>query len=312
VIGRAIPLKITSLLVALILAYAVHSARNASVVSLFVPIEVKNAPEDKAIVKPVKRGVQVTLKGPSFLIGPVASSPPPLRIKLPDTEGDRVAVTFKAADIDLPSSIEVLGIEPAGMEFVFEKLERQDLRVEVPRTGQLSKDLVLESIEVAPKFVSVRGPQSDVKLLKSIEAEPIHLSEINSSTEVTLSLRSLGASVSPSTRTVVAKVTIGQKPTEKIFLSRPLELRVSSGVGGLVLSAERANITVSGSPAVLANVSEQDIIPFVRVTEALEKSITKKIEVDLPQGLKVVSVEPSSIGVGEQEPARVKSGTKKR
>ena len=107
---KDIPLKLASLFIALVLAYGVHSARNSSVVSLFVPLEIKNTPEDRVVVKPVKRGAQVTLRGPSFLVGPLASSPPPLRVKLPDGIEERASVSFRAADLTLPPSIEVLSI----------------------------------------------------------------------------------------------------------------------------------------------------------------------------------------------------------
>jgi YbbR domain-containing protein len=310
---RAFPLKIISLVVALLLAYAVHSARNASVVSLFVPIEVKNAPEDKAIVKPAKRGVQLTLKGPSFLIGQVASSPPALKIKLPDTGEDRVAVTLRRTDVTLPASIEVLSIEPSQIEFVFEPLERQDLRVEVPRIGQLARELVLESIEVAPKIVTVRGPRSEVKALKSIESEPLNLSDIDSSTETTLSLRALGPTISPSTRTVVAKITIGQPPKEKVFSGQAVELRVGSGVGGLTVQPERVTVTVSGAPSLLSNVSDQSVIPYVRVVEVKGTgALSKKVEVEVPQGLKVISIEPSSVAIQRQEVIAAKSAVRRK
>jgi YbbR domain-containing protein len=312
-IFRSFPLKVTSLCVALLLSYAVHSARNASVVSLFVPIEVKNIPEDKAIVKPAKRGVQLTLKGPSFLIGQVASSPPAIKIKLPDTGEDRVSVTIQRTDVALPSSIEVLSIEPSQIDFVFEPLERQDLRVEVSRVGKLERDLILESVEVAPRVVTVRGPRSEVKALKTIEAEPLNLSEIDSSTEVTLGLRSLGASINPSTRTVIVKVTVGEPPTEKVFANRAIELRVGSGVGAFVTQPERVTVTVSGSPALLATVSDQSVIPYIRVADlAGSGSVSRKIEVELPQGIKVVSVEPSSVSVQRQETTATKSAVRRR
>lgn len=310
---RLLPLKMLSLFIALVLAYAVRSGGNASVVSLFVPIEVKNAPEDKAIVRPIKRGVQLTLKGPSFLISPLVSSPPPVRIKLPDTHGDRVSVSFSSADISLPSSIEVLNIEPPQMEFVFEALERQELRVEVPRVGQLPKHLVLEGIEITPKTVSVRGPKSEVRQLKLVEAEPINLSEIGSATELTLNLRALGGSVIPSTKTVVVKVYVGQQPTQKTFSDSPVELRVAGGIGGVMLTPERVTIRVAGAPDLLASLEQEKVIPYVRISGIVRaKSARHKVDVEVPAGVRVVSVEPSEIEVQQKEAAMQRGVVKKR
>jgi YbbR domain-containing protein len=281
-------------------------------VSLFVPIEVKNPPEDKAVIKPVKRGVQLTLKGPSFLIGPLVSSPPPFKIKLPDINGDRVSISLTAADIALPSSIEVLSIEPSQMEFVFESLERQDVKVEVPRVGQLPNDLILESIEVTPKSVSVRGPRSELKQLRIVESEPLNLSEIEETAQLTLALRPLGNSVSPSSRTVVARVIVGQRPTQKTIAARPVELRVTSSIGAALVKPERVSVEVSGSPAALAALEDEAVIPYLRVSGGKAIEGRRRVEVEVPLGVKVVSVEPSEIEVQLKEMAAPKVEGKKR
>jgi YbbR domain-containing protein len=296
--SRGIPLKLVSLLIALLLAYAVQSARNASVVSLFVPIEVKNAPEDKALVKPAKRGVQVTLKGPSFLIGPVASSPPAIRVKLPELLEDRVSVSFKASDIALPSSIEVLNIEPSQMEFVFEPLERQEVRVEVPRIGQLSQGLILEGVEVSPKVVALRGSRSELKALRVVESDPIDLGDVDETREFNLDLRLSGTAVTPSTRSVVAKVIVGHQPTERIFKGRSIELRVVSGGGGFSVVPEKVAVTLSGPPSVISRTEEQVVIPFIRIPANLpDATPQRKVEVEVPAGIKVVAVEPAYVAL---------------
>jgi hypothetical protein len=228
---RNIPLKVASLFIALVLAYAVQRAGNASVVSLFVPLEVKNTPEDRIIVKPVKRGAQVTLKGPSFIVGPLASSPPSIRVKLPDGVSDRATVAIKPSDISLPPSVEVLSIEPTQVEFVLESLDKQELRVAVPRIGQLAKELVLEGIDVSPSSILVKGPRSELKQLKVIETEPIDLGSISSSTEIVLNLRSMGGSVTPQSKTVLARVAVGEQPTERNFSQVPVEVRIGGRLG---------------------------------------------------------------------------------
>jgi YbbR domain-containing protein len=309
---RGLPLKFVSLLIALLLTYAVQSARNASVVSLFVPIEVKNPPEDRAMVKPAKRGVQVTLKGPSFLIGPVASSPPAMRVKLPELAEDRVSVSFKASDIALPSSVEVLSIEPSQMEFVFEPLERQEVRVEVPRIGQLSQGLILESVEISPKFIAVRGSRSELKQLRVIEADPIDLSDIDSTREMTLDLRLSGATITPSTRSVVARVVVGHQPTEKVFSQRPVELRIASGGGALSATPERVAVTLSGPPSVISRTEDDSVIPYVRVAgNVSEGAVQRKIEVEVPAGTRVVSIDPSSVTLRVLQANASKPGSKR-
>jgi YbbR domain-containing protein len=307
--SRGIPLKLVSLCIALILTYAVQGGRNSSVVSLFIPIEVKNPPEDKVLVKPLRRGVQVTLKGPSFLIGPVASSPPPIKVKLPEVDDNRVTVSLSAADIALPSSVEVLGIEPSQMEFVFEAVEQNDVRVEVPRIGQLPKGLVLQRVEISPRVVAVRGARADLKQIKVLEAHPLDLSEIDSSTEVNLDLRIPHVSITPAIKSVVAKVVVSQEPTERVYAQREIELRLSSGAGDYEVAPSKVSVTLSGEPKALADLEEGRVVPFIRISERLQGGeLAEKVQVDVPKEFTVVSVAPSSVMVRGRESSSARPG----
>jgi YbbR domain-containing protein len=308
---RNAPLKIASLFIALVLAYAVQRASNLSVVSLFVPLEIKNTPDDMMVVKPTKRGVQVTLKGPSFIVGPLAASPPPLKVKLPDGVSDRATITLQPSELSLSPSIEVLSIEPTQVEVVLEQLERQDLRVTVPRIGQLAKELVLEGIEVTPKAVVVKGPRSELKQLKTIETDPIDLSTLDASKELQLNIRSTGAAVIPESKTVLVRVTIGEQPTVRSFNQVPVEVRVVGGVnGGFRVVPSAVSLTVSGSPSALSSLNVQELAPYVRssapVIEA--EGLRSQVQIELPLGLKVVSIEPTTVVVQLQGGERKTSG----
>lgn len=319
--ARNLALKIASLFIAVVLAYGVQRASNASVVSLFVPLELKNIPEDRILVKPVKRGAQVTLKGPSFIVGPLASSPPPLRVKLPDGVGDRFEISLRASDLSLPPSIEVLSIEPTQVDLSFERVERKELKVSVPRVGQLAKGLVLETIEISPKVISVKGPRSELGSLKVIETEPIDLGTLDVSKEVTLNLRTIGGAVSPEVKTVVGKIIIGEQPTVRTFTRVPVEVRLGGGGSmGFAVSPSVVALTISGSPSVLAGLKESDLFPFVRTLppSGALSSARQQVQIQLPLGLRAVSIEPSAVVVNfreettQSQQSRKKSGSVKK
>ncbi len=304
---RNIPLKIASLFIALVLAYAVQRASNVSVVSLFVPLEIKNAPEDRIVVKPIKRGAQVTIRGPSFIVGPLAAAPPPLRVKLPDRVEDKTSVTLRAADLVLPPTLEVLSIEPSQVEFVFEPLEKQEIRVAVPRIGQLGKELVLEGIEVSPPTIVVRGPRSELKALKTIETEPIDLGSISASKEISLSIRPIGGSVTPESKMVLARVAIGEQPTVRSFSQIPVEVRVVGVLsGGFMVVPRVVALTVSGSPSALSALKDQEIAPYVRLKAdgaTDTDSLREQVQIQLPMGLRIVSIDPPVVAVQRKSEA---------
>jgi YbbR domain-containing protein len=299
-------LKLVSLLAAILLAYSVNSDRNMSVMSFNVPIEIKNPPEDKVIMRPTRRLAQVTVRGPSFLVGPLVSSPPPLRIVVPDDVGERFEASLKGGDLSVPSMIEVVGVEPASMELVFEPVERKDFKVEVPRVGQLPKELTLSRVDVEPKVATVKGPRSELKQLRFIESDPIDLSDISKTETVTLNLRSPGNQSSLITKSVSVRVAINEVPRQRSFEKRPVELRTSPNITDISIVPTEVTVIVEGPPAVVAEVDPGSVLPYVRVKEPPpSEGRTTSIEVDLPEGCTVAKIEPSSVVVFKESARKV-------
>ena len=298
-------LKLVSLVAATLLAFALQDASNASVVSLFVPIEIRNPPADKVLVKRMKQGVQITIKGPSFLIGEVAASPPPLRIKLPDDVEGRYTAPLLASDISLPPSVSVLTLDPPEVELTFESIEERDVRVEVPQLGLLAKDLVLVDIELDPKVVTVRGPQSELKQLRSLATEPVDLRDIKESESLTLRLRKPGSLTSTSVESVRAHVTVEQRPVERQFAARPVELRVGGDKKWVKCNPESVTVVLSGDPGKLAEIEPEEVLPFVAVDGQPPRAGSfYEVQVAAPQGVKVSKVSPVSVTVWYEGPSK--------
>jgi YbbR domain-containing protein len=293
---RNLSLKAVSLLIAVLLTYAVNSASNSSVVSLVVPIEVQNTPEDKILVRPSKRAVQVTIKGPSFLVGPIASSPPTLRVKLPALDEDRFLVNLKVSDLALPPTVDVLSVDPPEMEFVFETVERREVKVEVPRVGQLAKELTLEKIDIEPKMVLVKGPRSELRHLRALETEPIDLGEIEGNRSITVRVRPPSSQVSVATSSVTASVVVEAVPRERMLDARPVELRASPELPSIKLEPSEVSIVVAGNREAIAQLSPTAVIPYVRPKAPISaESEVVEVSVELPPGIRLVKVEPKAV-----------------
>lgn len=302
---KNLTLKLVSLIAATLLAFALQDASNASVVSLFVPIEIRNPPEDKVLVKRMKQGVQITIKGPSFLIGEVAASPPPLRLKLPDNVDGRYMAQLMASDISLPPSVSVLTLDPPEMELVFEGMEERDVRIEVPQLGLLARDLVLVDIELEPKVVKLRGPQSELKQLRSVATEPLDLRDIKESETVSLRLRKPGSLSSISVDSVTARVTVEQRPVERQFVARPVELRVGGDKRWFKTNPESVTVILSGEPVKLAEIESDEVVPFVVPKgQPSRAGDFYEVQVDPPGGVRVVKISPPSVTAWYHGPSK--------
>jgi YbbR domain-containing protein len=308
-VTKNLHLKLVSLLAAALLAYSLQDASNASVVSLFVPIEIRNPPVEKMLVKRMKQGVQVTIRGPSFLIGEVAASPPPLRLKLPDDVDGKYVAQLMSSDISLPPSVNVLSMDPQEVELVFEGVEERQVKIEVPQLGLLAKELELVSLDLDPRTVTVRGPRSELKQIRSVETEPLDLRDIKGSESVTLQLRKPGAMSSISLESVTVKVEVQRKPVERQFPGRPIELRTSLDRKWLKFNPEVVQVTVVGQEDEISEVDPREILPFITLNSLPERSGEPiEVQVDVPKGTKALKVSPANVTVWYSGPS--KSGTK--
>lgn len=298
-------LKLVSVVAATLLAFALQDASNASVVSLFIPIEIRNPPADKVLIKRMKQGVQITIKGPSFLIGEVAASPPPLRLKLPDDVEGRYNAQLMASDISLPPSVSVLALDPPEIELMFESIEERDVRVEVPQLGMLAKDLVLVGIELDPRVVKVRGPQSELKQLRSVATDPLDLRDIKESESVSLRLRKPGSLSSISVESVRAHVTVEQRPVERQFVARPVELRVGGDKKWVKAKPETVTVVLSGDPGRLAELEPEEVLPFVVPKGQLSRAGEfYEVQVETPDGVKVARISPPGVTAWYHGPSK--------
>lgn len=292
-------LKAFSVLLAILLALAVGSASNASIVTLMVPLAIQNPPEGKVLVRPRKRDVQVTIQGPSFMVGGIASSPPAMKVSLPHQKGDTFKIFLKPSDVSLPPMVRVVSIEPGETELTFETLEKREAQVAVPRIGQLPRHLVLEGIQHAEEHVIVSGPKSEVRDIRVVETEPIDLSDFSETKTIRLRLRPPSGEVSLSESHLAVTVKVSSVPHERAIGLRPVELRTASDLGGIRVVPREVSVLIAGEGARVSELQPMEVIPYVRLQGAPPREgVELPVDVEVPSGIKVVRVDPSKVRIG--------------
>ncbi len=310
---KNLPFKIIALLAAILLSQAVNSAGNQSVMTLTSEIELKSIPDDLVVVRPHKREVKVTIKGPSFLVGSVAADPPPFRVRLPSAAPGTVSAQFVRSDIALPAAVDIVSVEPAEMSFELEAVETRDVRVEVPRIGQLPKNLSLESVIVTPPLVTVRGARSAVRSIRSVESQPISLSEMEDAKHVNLDLdlRAPPGRVSVSHRSVAVAVHVAAIVSQREFGPRTVEVRTAPDLGPVSIEPTSVRVVLSGPANVLSSLDAATLVPFVRIQSLPEvKGSDLSVQLDGVPNVTVVRIEPPVVrafrgGVGGVKPKGV-------
>lgn len=288
-------LKLFSLMIGILLALFVGSESNSSVLSFFVPVEIRNTPKAKTIVWPQALQVQVSLRGPSFLVSRIAASPPTFKVRLPDDIEDRFVATLSKSDLALPPDVQIVSMDPSELELRFDTQATADLPVIIPKVGSVSDGWVLESLVVRPDKVQAIGPTKELENLARLETETLDLRGVNASFSRELQLRSPGGLVQIDRPTVMVEAVVNPVLLPKRFEKLAVEVRTTGGENWVV-TPDKVDLELSGTREALDSVTKEQIIPFVRPQSNLTEQTTK-VGVDLPPGLSLSVVNPSVVRV---------------
>lgn len=294
---RNLGIKSLSLTIALLLSFFVHS--DTTDITITVDVELENVPRDKIVLEPTQPQAKVTLRGPAYEVGRIASSNPKIKAKVPKIEGSGARIRLPLTEDMLvrpqPSSTSVnILIEPKELLLDLDNITTKQLQVAIPRVGAISPELKLENVEISPSSVEVRGPASELKSLTYIQTFPVDLSEINKDLELVLNLQSPGRISQASPKAVTAHFLVSNFEKERLFTGLPVEIR-ATGEPAYTVSPGTASVEVSGKESLIKNLVKDSVVPYVRIPEGSKIGAEIKVNVDLPKGLALVNVDPEVV-----------------
>ncbi|MCB9030454.1 MAG: hypothetical protein H6619_05325 [Deltaproteobacteria bacterium] len=289
-------LKLFSVLIAVGLSYYVNSETNVSVIGFSVPVEIKNVPEDKMLVWPLSPKAQITVKGPSYLVSQVATSKLTFQVRVPASVTNNFRAALDRAELSVPASVEVMSIEPAEVNLTFDKKLVKEFPVVIPRFGNLPEGIQLEKIKVTPNTITLTGPESELKGIRTIETEPIDIREIRESTNRVLKVRLPGNLTKASEESVQLRIEVSSIDKERRFKAVPLELRAPSNMN-YTIEPNNVSVEISGTIDVIQKLKKRTVVPFVKFGDDVAKGDKLPVSVELPEGVSLVLLEPENVTV---------------
>jgi YbbR-like protein len=302
---RNLGLKLFSLLIAVLLAYFVHSDTNEGVVAISVPVELKGLPPQKTVVLPIIKQVQVSIKGPSFLLSQIYASPPAFHIKVPSDVGNRYIAKLSKSLLALPPGVDIMSIEPAEIDFTLDNLLRKEIPVQVEQFGAPPEGLKISELIVKPSRVTIVGPESELSSLNIINTEPLDVRDITSDTEKDVPLKIINRYSDISTNQVKVKIVLTSLNAERVLSDIPVEVRSLSGEMAKV-TPSKVSVKISGLKDKVSHIKNDDIVPYVRLHKDSLDGNEYNVEIDAPKSITVITVEPNKVKV-----VRVQGGVKK-
>lgn len=203
---------------------------------------------------PTPSTVEVRLGGPPREIIRLAREGISIRVPVSSVGSRDTTITLRREWVQLGprTGLSVESVSPADVRVSFEPAQTRILPVSARLVGRVPDHLALASgIDVSPRLVRVRGPESRLAGLDSVPLVPFDLSEITRSGAFTVPVDTvglLGASVVPPNATVDLRV---EELAQRTFEGIPVEAEVDPGEAEVVVEPSTIQIRLAGARSIV-------------------------------------------------------------
>lgn len=170
-------LKVVSLALAAILWFFIVS-KGRSVIVLDAPIEFKDVPVNLEVIN-APRAVSLDIEGHERLLKRLKREDVRVVIDLSNFKNGKTFYTLHADNIKLPSTLTIAKISPQTIKFMIEKIAKKWVPVKPVIVGLPMEGYSIRKVEVFPRFVEIKGPQSIIAKTYAVKTEPIDVTEIS-------------------------------------------------------------------------------------------------------------------------------------
>ncbi|HJO91978.1 MAG TPA: CdaR family protein [Victivallales bacterium] len=206
------------------------------------------------------------------------------------------------SDITLPGNINIVKIAPEEIAVHLDTRATKIVKVVPVYKGTLPKDFVKGEIKVIPNTVSITGPRSIIKQIKSLMTQPILLDKTTvGSFQVDKDFQDVDKDILISPKSVQINVEIYKANGTRVFNNIPISILTGDNKvdSKIKLSQNYVNITLWGLNSHLEMLSRNSIRAFADISKFNKPGIYEaKIDCWLKDSaLKVKFIEPSYLKV---------------
>ena len=174
--------KLLSLLIAAVLWVAVAREPELAT-SLSVPVEFKNMPEDLDFSSAVPDHVQLEVRGQSGRLSHDNLADVAVVVDLGDAHSGVRTYTVRENNLNLPSGVSFYRAIPSQLTVRFEHVISRDIPVK-SMYEHLSPGYRVQSEELSPAKVRIRGPEQRIRDMQYALTDPIDLTGVVGSKEI--------------------------------------------------------------------------------------------------------------------------------
>jgi len=201
-------IKLVSIGLSLILWFYVTS-KGKTEMTLAVPLELRNIPQNMAVVGSVASSLEVRVQGQERVLRDITTGKKVVGIlDLSMTKEGENVVPLSPDDISRPPDIVVTHMSLSEVKVRLEPLIRKTFRLKPIIYGTPASGYGLKNIVVTPPKITVEGPSSVVKMLDRLQTMPIDVQGAAESMSVEPKIDYQGQSVKLIEKDVAVRIII--------------------------------------------------------------------------------------------------------
>ena len=215
-----------------------------------VPVRLATLPKTLAVIKEEVREVAVRLSGPQRLLRDIDAADLVAEINLegtqPPARGNDVTTVFLRREnirqmtgagttAPLEAGIELIEVRPKTVLLTLDRVATRSLTVNVVCEGAPAEDYELGQVAAIPDTISVRGPESVLEGMKSIDTFPVLVTGVTERLRRSVRLVDTvdvgvfrGVRVEPARQSVDVVIAVTERRQEKTLTGLPVHLVLRS------------------------------------------------------------------------------------
>jgi YbbR domain-containing protein len=294
---RHFGLKLLSLGVALLL-WMVVAGEEVVERGLRVPLELQQVPANIELLGDVPTTVDVRVRGASGTLSRVGTGDVIAVLDLRAARAGRRLFPLGPDQVRVPFGVEVVQVTPAAVALAFELSATRQVPVTPAVDGRPAPGFVVGTLAAEPRSVEVIGPESAVKRVTEVLAEPVSVTGADAEVQDTVSLGLLDPSLRLKTvRSAVVTVKVVPAPLERTLRNRAVHLRNLGATLEAQAVPAAVELTVRGNRDALNHVDPDDIAAFVDLAGLGPGQYSLTVHAGSSPEVGITRVEPASVQV---------------
>lgn len=171
-------LKLASLLLAVVLWFFVVSQGNSAIV-MEIPIGFRNLPSHLEVLNGPK-SVSIGIKGQERLLKKLRQGDVHVAIDLSEVKKGNMFFPLSFENVTLPNTLTVTDISPQTIKLNLEEKVTKTVPVRIIIVGTPAQGFKVSRMDVIPKMIEIRGTESVIGKVYSVQTEPIDITGISS------------------------------------------------------------------------------------------------------------------------------------